>query len=596
MMNSKTNYLEKIRQEIKQKNIQALIVATADPHLNEYIPNYWKCRQWITGFIGSAGTAVITQNHAGLWTDSRYFVQAEKQLTKPFVLHKQNSQAQSHYINWIQNNMQKGDCVGYNGLLFDTQTIENFTNILSSKNIAMKDVGDIFENIWTNRPNITYNKIFEHDTKYAGKTRNEKIKLLKEKIKKLEANSLLITKLDDIAWLLNIRGNDIKYNPVAMAYLLIGTEQNTIFIDDKKLTDEIKKQWETENIFVKPYMQIENILNKKTKNTTLLLDKSTTNFRVYNAIHSSCKVLNISNIVAELKAIKNNVEINNYKQTQIKDSIALCTFLKWLNDNCDKERITELSAAQKLQTLRAEQTNFKDISFESISAFGANSALPHYAPNKNSDTVINRSNLYLIDSGAQYLDGTTDITRTIAMGKPTKQQITDFTLVLKGHIGLATVIFPEGTKGYQLDILARQYLWEQGKDYGHGTGHGVGFFLNVHEGPQGIAPDLRETSKQPIYAGMIITNEPGFYLNGQYGIRIENTLLCVHHKNSDFGKFLAFETISYCPIDLNLIDKNMLSEKEIKWINDYHKKTYKLLSANANKLLKNWLKEKTKEI
>lgn len=587
------NNLNKLREIVKEQKIQALIVPTADPHQSEYIPAYWQTRAWISGFLGSAGTVVITQSQAGLWTDSRYFIQAEKQLFSDFTLHKQTPSPKTHYINWLAENLQSGDCVGYDALLFSVEMVESFSKKLEKKGIKMKDVGDLFGKLWNDRPPMPKQMIFEHPKKYAGKSSDKKIKFLLEKIGN---KSLLVTKLDDIAWLLNVRGSDITYNPVFLAYFFISNSKKVIFIDPQKVPKNIQEKWQNEAIEIQPYDEIVTFLKQHSKNEHLILEKTATNFSLYKALHPTCKITELKNIVAEMKAIKNKIEIANYKQTQIKDNVALCYFFKWLEENYKKERITELSAVQKLEYFRAQHPYFKGISFETISAFGINSALPHYAPTKQNNLLIDDTDLYLIDSGAQYLDGTTDITRTITLGNPTAEQIKNFTLVLKGHISLATAIFPEGTKGYQLDILARQYLWQDAKNFGHGTGHGVGFFLNVHEGPQGIAPDLRETSKSPIQAGMLITNEPGFYDEGNYGIRIENTLLCVPYESSKFGNFLAFETISHFPIDLKLIDKNLLSQDEKKWLNAYHQKTYELLSPNLSKDLNEWLEQKIKKI
>lgn len=586
-------HLSKLRQLITEQKIQALIVPTADPHQSEYIPAYWQIRSWISGFSGSAGTAVITLSHAGLWTDARYFIQAEKELYPDFTLHKQTSSPETYYVNWLANNLQTGDCVGYDALLFSTEAIENLSKVLKKKGIKIKNVGDLFCGLWNDRPPMPKQMIFEHSEKYAGKSSDEKIKIL---LKKIENKSLLITKLDDIAWLLNVRGNDIAYNPVFLAYFFINNSEKIIFIDPTKIPKSIENKWKNQNIQIQPYNKIVSFLNNYTENKHILLEKSTINHNIYQALHPTCKITEAKYIVAEMKSIKNQTEIANYEQTQIKDNVALCYFFKWLEENYKKEKVTELSAAQKLEYFRTQQPNFKGVSFASISAFAENSALPHYAPTKQSNTLIDDSNLYLIDSGAQYLDGTTDITRTITLGNPTTEQIRNFTLVLKGHICLATAVFPKGTKGYQLDILARQYLWQDAKNFGHGTGHGVGFFLNVHEGPQGIAPDLRETSKFPIQAGMLITNEPGFYDEGNYGIRIENTLLCVPFRSSKFGDFLAFQTISHFPIDVKLIDKKLLSENEKKWLNTYHQKTYELLSPHLDKDLNEWLKLKTKKI
>ncbi len=590
------NSLIQVRNLLKERGLQALIIPISDPHKSEYIADCWKTIQWISGFTGSAGMVVITHDKAILSTDSRYFIQAEKQLNKSFVLQKQTSADPYSYLTWINNNMQKNAVVGFDGELFSVGEIQHYNNVLSVNNISLKDCGGFFYKAWQNRPNMPTNPIIEHELNYCGQTRKQKIQLIKDEMKREGATNLLITKLDDIAWLLNIRGNDIDYNPVVLAYLLISAEKNILFINSDKIDKQLLQTLNNDNISIQPYESVADVLSQITKGSNILLEQSSVNFKLFNSISSDCQKINKTNIIAKHKAIKNKVEISNYYNAQIKDGIALCSFLQWLEQNFDKEEVTELSASAKLEVFRSSQKGFKGISFGSISAFGANSALPHYSPTNESDTPIDGSNLYLIDSGGQYLDGTTDITRTICLGEPSKEQIEDFTLVLKGHISLATATFPQGTTGHQLDLLARQFLWQKGKDYGHGTGHGVGFFLNVHEGPQGISANLRETAVYPIQAGMLISNEPGFYIEGKYGIRIENIILCKQKQTTEFGNFLQFETVSYCPIELSLIDKQMLSDKEISWLNAYHKRTYELLSPYANDSLKTWLQEKTRSI
>ncbi len=587
--------LASLRSEMQKHSIGAIIIPTTDPHQSEYITDYWKCREWLTGFKGSAGIAIVTQNHAGLWTDSRYFIQAENELIPPFVLHKQQTKA-PEYIDWLFKNLSFSDSIGFNGHLFSAADIENFSKKFQMKQIKMIDTDDLFVTIWKDRPQIPFFEIFEHNVRFAGKTRIEKIDKLKAQLKEIGATNLLVTKLDDIAWLLNIRGNDVKYNPVAASFFLIAQNQQILFIDNKKIPESLSNALKEDNIIMLPYKEINNKIKELKEFSRIVVDKKSTNSALINSIPSACEIVDKANTVAKLKAIKNEIEISNYKAAQVRDGIALCNFLQWLEQNYRTETITEIDAAKKLELFRSVQNNFIGLSFESISAFGANAALPHYAPNNTTNTVINDSNLYLIDSGGQYLDGTTDITRTIALGIPTKEQIENFTLVLKGHIKLTTTIFPIGTKGYQLDPLAREALWQKGKDYAHGTGHGIGFFLNVHEGPQGFSTEANGPAQNAFEPGMLTTNEPGFYLENEYGIRIENVLLCINDKTINTDNFLAFETISYCPIDLKLINKEMLTEVEINWINEYHKKTCDILSPFASSETAKWLAEKTKLI
>lgn len=589
------NTLSAIRAEMENLGVSAIIIPSTDPHKSEYISNYWKCREWLTGFTGSAGTAVVTKKHAGLWTDSRYFIQAEKELIKPFELHKQLSK-QPEYIQWLHENLSNNQTLGYNGNLFSVNEIEFIDKKLNSKQIKLIDVGDIFEKIWKERPKQPTNQIIEHDLKYAGKTRIDKIHELNKQIKSYGASNVLISKLDDIAWLLNIRGNDIKYNPVVSSYFLIKDDINYLFIDKNKIPDKVYQSLNNDNVLVYDYKQLNEELRNIDNKTRVLVEKSALNNTIFSFIPDSCEVIDAPDIIASAKTIKNKTEIENYKKAQLRDGIAMCEFLQWLEDNYKKETISELSAAAKLESFRSSKNNFMGLSFGSISAYGENAALPHYSASKESDAIISDENLYLIDSGGQYLDGTTDITRTICLGNPSAKQKEDYTLVLKGHIKLASAIFPKGTKGYQLDTLTREALWENGKNYGHGAGHGIGFFLNVHEGPQGFSPEANGPAKTPLMPGMLTTNEPGFYLEGEYGIRIENILLCATNNASSFDDFLKFETISYCPIDTNLINKELLSLEERNWVNKYHKETYEKLEPLAADGLKKWLKIKTKSI
>jgi len=589
------NSLSKIRAEMKNLGLEALIIPSTDPHKSEYITDYWKCREWLTGFTGSAGTAIITNEHAGLWTDSRYFIQAEKELIKPFELHKQLTK-QPEYIEWLVQNLSYDQTLGYNGSLFSVSEVNFIESKLSVKQIKLVDIGDIFDEIWMDRPAQPTNTIIEHDIKYAGKTRIEKLNALYEQIKGIGATNLLISKLDDIAWLLNIRGSDIQYNPVVSSYFMIKDKQFHFFIDKNKITDDLYQTLSNDKITIHAYMDI-NIELESIKNySQIIIEKNALNNSLYNCIPTECETINVPDLIAQIKTIKNNTEIENYKKAQLRDGIAVCEFLQWLEDNYNVEDITELSAAEKLESFRSAKENFMGLSFGSISAFGANAALPHYSATSESDTILADNNLYLIDSGGQYLDGTTDITRTICLGQPSPQQIEDFTLVLKGHIKLASAIFPKGTKGYQLDTLTREALWTKEKNYGHGAGHGIGFFLNVHEGPQGFSPEANGPAGKPLAPGMLTTNEPGFYLEGEYGIRIENILLCTNYSTNNIGEFLKFKTISYCPIDTDLINIDLLTQEELNWLNNYHKETYEKLEPFADSELKKWLKIKTKSI
>ncbi len=583
---------QKLREILKKDSINAFIIPTSDPHKSEYIADYWKIREWLTGFSGSAGTAVITQNHAGLWTDSRYFVQAEKQLATPFVLHKLKTRG-PEYIDWIVDNLNPKDNVGIDPMLFSASEVENLQNRLGAKQIKIVKTSTLFNKLWLDRPPIPNNQAIIHDKKYNKLTRIEKIEKIRNYIKENGSEQILISLLDDIAWLLNMRGSDVEYNPVFNAFVLLTQNKCYLFIDERKIAPKVYKTLKHDNITIKPYSEIENYLKNTLDNTIIELDTDTINYSILISIQPQCKIKAQKSIITKLKAQKSKIEIDFYKEAQIRDGVAMCNFLHWLSIHIKTDSITEIEAAKKSEEFRSKQKNYMGLSFEVISAYQENAALPHYSANSENHIQLKPKGMYLIDSGAQYVDGTTDITRTVALGEVTDEQKTDFTLVLKGHIRLATAKFPHGTKGFHLDTLARLDLWEQGKDYGHGTGHGIGYFLNVHEGPQGFSQAQTGPGSTIIEPGMLITNEPGVYIEGKYGIRIENVLTCVEDDTTLNGKFLKFETVTYCPIDKNLIDTTLLNEKEKQWINSYHKEVYALLSPIVPKLIQQWLKKNT---
>ncbi|PKP08746.1 MAG: peptidase M24 [Bacteroidetes bacterium HGW-Bacteroidetes-4] len=582
--------IKSLRALMSSLALDALIVPTADPHQSEYLPDFWKTRAWLTGFTGSAGTAVITKNHAGLWTDSRYFIQAENELLPPFVLHKLKKRT-PEYLAWLLENLEFGNTLGIDASLFSADEVEYFNAILAVKQIKVQAVGDVFEKLWTNRPPLVNNPVFIHDEAFTGKSRVEKIEKVRSQLINKKATHHLLSALDEIAWLLNIRGNDIEFNPVVTSYCLVSHHKTLLFIDAQKLSNPILETLNTDGIFVQPYEDISQILQQLNNKHVLWCNKAGLNHALFGQIDATCNLISEASIVSQLKAVKNPVEINHYKQAQIRDGVAMCNFLHWLEKTMlKKQMVSELDAARQVMLFRQEQKNYMGPSFNPISAYQANAALPHYSATVKNNTMLKPEGIYLIDSGGQYLDGTTDITRTVALGPVTNEQKTNFTLVLKGHIRVATTTFPEGTKGIHIDTLARLDLWRQGKDFGHGTGHGIGYFLNVHEGPQGLSPSSQGPGDTVLESGMMLTNEPGFYLKGAYGIRIENVLVCKPGENTGF---LQFETITYCPLDKNLIKTELLNEQEIIWINNYHQNTYRLLKDKVSDELKSWLQEKT---
>ncbi|MBI9068512.1 MAG: aminopeptidase P family protein [Salinivirgaceae bacterium] len=572
--------------------MSAYIIPTSDPHKSEYIPNYWKTREWLTDFSGSAGTCVVTNKHAGLWTDSRYFIQAESQLSILFKLHKLKTRG-PEYQEWLIENLDFGDVVGIDGRLFSSAEIEEFEKKASEKQIRIIDAGDLFEKIWKDRPALPSGKIIEHELKFSGKTISQKIEEIRNGLIENRNTCTLITALDEIAWVLNLRGNDIEYNPVFSSFLFISLNETYLFVNENCVSDAIRQMLKSVNVSVLPYAKIDSHLTELKPYSNILADKNALNFRLSKRIPKECKIVSEPSFVAKLKVIKNSIEIENYHQAQIRDGIAMCEYLKWLEENVKNGDLTEYSVALKLEQFRSEQKNFMGLSFGSISAYQANAALPHYSVDRQTASLLKPCGMYLIDSGGQYLDGTTDITRTVALGEVTEEQKVDFTLVLKGHIRLARAKFPKGTKGFHLDTLARLDLWQHNKDYGHGTGHGIGYFLNVHEGPQGFSQATIGNASAEIIPGMLTTNEPGFYLEGKYGIRIENVLLCEFDNSINDVEYYKFRTITYCPIDKGLIVTAMLTSDERNWINNYHQMVYEYLSPIASKKLSTWLKEKT---
>lgn len=587
--------IEKLREILRQQGINAFIIPTSDPHQSEYIADYWKLREWICGFTGSAGTAVITENHAGLWTDSRYFTQAERQLFPPFKLHKLKTR-QPEYLDWLYKNLKPGDKVGIDFKLISAAAFTTINKKFAIKKIEIISMGDIFYKLWNNRPPLPKNPVFVHPQKFNGLTRSQKIEKLRIHLKENKSEQLLISTLDDIAWLMNLRGNDIKFNPVFRAFVLVNQKETLLFADEIKINTEIKNELKSNGIILLPYNELENHLKNNTPYENIEVDDTTLNYQLKSFIPSKCIIKNKKSITTQLKAIKTPDEIEHYKNAQIRDGVAMCEFLCWLDHHIKTDSITEVQAAEKSEEFRSKQENYMGLSFDVISAYQENAALPHYTRDSEKAIQLKPEGMYLIDSGAQYLDGTTDITRTVALGKVTPQQIEDFTLVLKGHIRLASAKFPSGTKGFHLDTLARLDLWQKGKDFGHGTGHGIGYFLNVHEGPQGFSQAENGPANTIIEPGMLITNEPGIYIEGQYGIRIENVLVCIKHNTNSNTEFLKFETLSYCPIDKNLIDKNLLNVQEMSWLNNYHKKVYKLMAPFVSGETLEWLKIKTSSI
>ncbi|MGL5415713.1 MAG: aminopeptidase P family protein [Clostridium sp.] len=578
---------------MKKRNIDYYIITSNDAHQSEYVPEYYKGREYISGFTGSAGILLVGLNEGILWTDGRYFIQAEEQIKEAGLkMFKMRIQGWQTIFEWLESNMKENEVLGFDGRCVSIKDFEEYANIVKKKNGKLEIQNDLLNEFWENRPSLSKEKIFIHDVKYAGKKASEKIDEVKEEMKNLNVENYIIASLDDIAWLLNLRGNDIRNNPVFLSYVLITKEKTTLFIDLEKVTETELKYLKDQKVQLKEYDEIFSYA-KELKGATLL-QKEKVNSLIGSTISQDIKVINEINITTKLKAIKNEVEIENLKACHVKDGIAMVKFMKWLKENIKKEKITEISASEKMTELRSKLDLFKGTSFDSICGHKEHGAMMHYSATKESNYELEGKGFLLLDSGGQYLDGTTDITRTFILGELTKEERDDYTLVLKGHINLAITKFLKGTSGSNLDIRARMPLWEKGVDYKCGTGHGVGFFLNVHEGPQSISP-VPNTVKLEL--GMILTNEPGIYREGSHGIRTENTMLVVKESEDlGFGEFYKFETISYCPIDIDGLNVDLLNEVEKEWINEYHKKVYEKISIFLNEDEKKFLKLYTRGI
>ena len=587
------NNLEKLRKVMKDENIDYYIIPSSDFHQSEYVANYFKGREFISGFTGSAGILLIGLDDAFLWTDGRYFIQAEKELKNSGIsLMKLRTPGYPSLEEWIEKNIKENECLAFDGEVFSINQYKTYLNLSKKNKFNIKIDKDLLNNIWETRPSLPKDKIFLHNEKYCGKYASEKLKEVRAYMKERNANSFILSSLDDIAWLCNIRGRDIKFNPVALSYMIINMDEAILYIDSDKLNIEIIEKLNSEGIVIREYFSIFD--DSKNISGTLLIDENKLNAKVYKALNPNIKIVNEINITTNLKAIKNSTEIANWEVSQVRDGVAMVRFIKWLRENVGKEKITEISASEKLTSIRACGENYVGDSFNTIAGYKEHAAMMHYSANQESDYELKEEGMFLVDSGAQYFDGTTDITRTFILGNISNEEKRDYTLVLKGHIALATAKFLKGTTGINLDVLARRPLWNYGIDYKCGTGHGVGFFLNVHEGPQGIRPEGNNIVLEP---GMILTNEPGVYKKDKYGIRTENTLIVEKDFISEeFGEFYKFRTISYCPIDVRGIDVNLLDNEERQWINDYHKLVFDKLSPYLNEEEKEFLKEETREI
>ncbi|OFL81660.1 MULTISPECIES: aminopeptidase P family protein [Fusobacterium] len=584
----------KLRKLMKEKGIDVYVIPSSDYHQSEYVGEYFKTREFISGFTGSAGTVVVTENEAGLWTDGRYFIQAEKQLEgSSITLFKMGEENVPTFIEYISKNLKSGQCLGFDGKVLSVKNVFDIKNGFGKKEIKLEDRYDLVNEIWNDRPALPKSNVFILDEKYCGESFESKIKRIREKMSKLDANRHILTSLDDIAWLYNIRGRDIKNNPVSLAYTMISAEEVVLYIDKNKITEEAEKYFIDKNIKIKDYFSIYEEVKVISSEDKVLLDTNKVNYFIYNSIPRGTEIIDKPNPSTFMKACKNDIELENLKNAHIKDGVAVTKFMYWLKKNIGSQEMTEMSVAEKLESFRKEWTDYIEPSFNTISAYEANAAMMHYSANKDSNSQLAPRNLLLVDSGGQYIDGTTDITRTFVLGECSGEVKEHFTLVLKGMLSLSMIKFMYGVTGTNLDILARRPVWSRGIDYKCGTGHGVGFLLNVHEGPHSIR---WQYNPQVLEAGMTVTNEPGVYIQGSHGIRLENELIVRNAEKTDFGQFMVFETMTYAPLDLDGVVSELLNEEEKEFLNNYHQIVFEKISPFLSEEEKKWLKEYTRKI
>ncbi len=572
-----------LRKEMKEAGVNAVILPRTDAHLSEYISNHWHIVRYLSGFTGSAGTMVVTETAALLWVDSRYFLQGAQQIEGTgIILMKDGLPDTPSIVEYLCENLHKGATVGINGMLMSIDETASLRERLHKSGIRLDVNFDPIDRIWADRPSLPADKVFVHDVKYAGETAADKIAKVLADVKQKGAEALFTSALDEIAWVLNIRSNDVPCNPVATSFLYLAPQGSTLFIDSAKMTPEAEAHLKEAGVAVAPYDSVLDFLATVPADVNVLLSGSRASGAIAHILEGH--YVKGDSPIAMPKAVKNDVQIAGIRAAHIRDGVAMVRSLIEIERTvAEGKHLTEIGVADILLRHRSAQPLYFDLSFESICGFGAN---VHYSATPESDTTITKGNLLLIDSGANYLDGTTDITRTIAIGTPSEDMRHDFTLVMKGHIAIATSIYPEGTRGAQLDALARMPLWKEGKSYLHGTGHGVGHFLNVHEGPQSIR--LNDTLA-PLTPGMLTSNEPGVYLTDRYGIRCENLVLTIPYEETEFGKFYAFETITLCPFDRSLFQTEIMSEAEIEWLNNYHRTVYERLSPELTDDERQWL-------
>lgn len=590
--------LNALRILMKEKKIDAYLVATDDFHGSEYVGDYFKCRKYITGFTGSAGTAIITQDMAGLWTDGRYFIQAADQLRDTTIeLFKSGEPGVPTVHQFLNDKLEEGMCLGFDGRTVSAREAEELQELLQKKHITFSVNDDLIGEIWEDRPVLSCEPVMELDIRWTGKSRADKIAEIREQMKAKEADTFILTSLDDIAWLLNIRGNDIHCCPVVLSYLVMMENELRLYANAAAFSEEIRSNLEADGVKIYPYDDVYSYVQSISSDKKVLLSRANVNSRLVSNIPSEVTILDEPNLTLLPKAVKNKTEMENERIAHIKDGIAVTKFIHWLKKNVTRTTITELSAAEKLYQFRSEQEHFLGDSFDPIIAYGTHAAIVHYSATEATDIPLEARGMVLADTGGHYLEGTTDITRTIVLGPVTAKEKKFFTAVLRGNLNLAAAKFKYGCTGLNLDYLARGPLWELGEDYNHGTGHGVGYLLNVHEGPNSFRWKNLPGNPAPVLEeGMITSDEPGYYLENEFGIRHENLVLCKKAEKTSFGQFMCFEPLTMVPFDLEGINPEEMTERERKLLNDYHQKVYTTISPYLDEEEKEWLKQATREI
>lgn len=589
--------LSRLRALMSEYKIDYYLIPTSDYHDSEYVGDYFRAREYMSGFTGSAGTLLVTKNDAMLWTDGRYFLQAADQLKNSTVrLMKSGEEGVPTISEYLSSNISSGETIGFDGRVWPVMSGKKYREIADKAGAYINFSVDLVDKLWQDRPELSHNPVICLDEAITGESTESKLSRIRVRMAELSCSYHILTSLDDIAWILNMRGSDVECNPVFLSYLIIDTTGCTLFANEDVFNGH-RDYLDRNNIMLKPYTSIYDYVRELRAGASILIDERKMNYTLYSVLNNNFTLKNEANPSTHMKSIKNSTEMDNLRACNITDGVAMVRFLHWLDDNIGVTKITELSAAAKLKEFRDEGKDIMGLSFDTIAGYNEHGAIIHYEPTAETDVEVKPEGLFLLDSGAQYMTGTTDITRTVAVGPLTDAMKHDYTKVLRGHLNLEAAIFKQGVSGSNLDILARAPFWDEYEDYNHGTGHGVGFFLNVHEGPQSFHwNSARPSCLTPLEEGMVITDEPGIYIEGRYGIRTENDLLCLKSKKTEYGQFMCFEALTLCPIDTRPINKEEMTQKEINILNSYHKKVYDALSPHLNESDRHWLADATKAI